>query len=182
MRLLRPAFARGELLRERAELLVVRAAKLSCTGDAGRAKFAVCAGARSSNWLRRVPTALDSPWIRARRPAVLLAGFLLLVEVLRLIGCEYWRGFLRPARHPPSRRRVVASGPAPSALGYTDAAPRGRRGLTQNKSYTPYASAQKRTPSSKEEKTGNRWRPPLNTLASVSSRFFKIYVSFDHRS
>ena len=30
----------------------------------------------------------ESLWIRARRPAVLLAGFLLLVEVLGLIGCE----------------------------------------------------------------------------------------------
>ena len=68
---------------------------------------------------------------------------------------------------------------APSALGYTDA--RGR-GLTQNRSYTPYASAQKRTPSSKEAKTGNRWRPPRNTFPKVSSRFLTMYVSFDHLS
>ena len=66
--------------------------------------------------------------------------------------------------------------------GTTDAAPRGRRELTQNRSYTPYASAQKRTPSSNEKKTGTRWRPPRNTLASVSSRFLRIYVSFDHLS
>ena len=66
--------------------------------------------------------------------------------------------------------------------GTTDAAPRGRRELTQNRSYTPYASAQKRTPSSNEENTGNRWRPPRKTFPKVSSRFFKIYVSFDHLS
>ena len=82
----------------------------------------------------------------------------------------------------PSSRDVWLS--CEEQLRDTDAAPRGRgrRGLTQNRFYTPYASAQKRTPSSNDEKTGNRWRPPLNTLASVSSRFFKIYVSFDHLS
>ena len=101
-------------------------------------------------------------------------GLLLLGE--GLIGCEQLR---RPARHPPSRRRVAARGPAPSALGYTDTREAAGRGLTQNRPYTPYASAQKRTPSSNEEKTGHRWRPPRNTFPKVSSRFLTMYVSFD---
>ena len=84
--------------------------------------------------------------------------------------------------YPPSRHVWLSCEGRLPPLWDTDTPRPDGRGLTQNISYTPYASAQKRTPSSKEEKTGNRWRPPLNTLASVSSRFFNIYVSFDQRS
>ena len=92
------------------------------------------------------------------------------------------RTYSSPHRSAVPGRPALLRGAGSLRCGSTDTPRPGGRGLTQNRSYTPYASAQKRTPSSNEENTGNRWRPPRKTFPKVSSRFFKIYVSFDHLS
>ena len=164
---------RGPPLREKQELLVVRAWLLSPHLDAGRAKFAV-------RWCDKLVLALTNAygalgilWIRRgarpapRRLSIASGG-----------SRDHWlREPLRPARRRRPEDARAARGPAPSALGCTDTRP--PRELTKRTAHTGLRAEAR---PSNEEKTEPRRPARHRSLAFEDVRAVRpplvVFVSY----